>query len=198
MKKYIILTGMLMTGICGIYAQQEKKQSIKFNSINSIGLLSGEIQNKFTLQTINGLQYKSWFAGLGASLDNYGYRSIPAFIDIRKTFGHKEWLPFVYVDGGINFSLYSSDLPRKLNNKDAYKLKNTFYGEAGFGVNRKLNRKIQFNFSIGYSYKHLGYLQYDVGGYGIILNNQMSPPTITQYDFYYRRIAIKTGLQFQF
>lgn len=187
-----------MTGICGIFAQQGKKHSLKFSSINSIGLLSGEIQNKFTLQTINGLQYKSWFAGLGASLDNYGYRSIPAFIDIRKTFGHKEWLPFVYIEGGLNFPLYSSDLPRKWGSVDAYKLHNTFLGEAGAGIRRKLNKRLQFEFAIGYSYKPFSYIQYN--NYYIVnpVSSYIPYPINTQYNFYYRRIAIRSGLQFQF
>jgi hypothetical protein len=194
MKKYIFLTLIVLTLVCTIQAQKNK-HSLKFNSINSIGLLSGEIQNKFTFQTINGLQYQGWFAGLGAGLDNYGYRNIPAFMDIRKTFGYNQWQPFVYIDGGINFPLHSSDLQKEW--AGIYKVQNTFYGEAGSGVNKNLNKRLQFNFSIGYSYKHLSYLQYNMSYYGIIYNYQPSP-TSTQYDFYYRRIAIKTGLQLQF
>lgn len=196
MKKYFLLTWILIISICSIHAQQVKKHELKFSSINNIGLLSGEIQNKFTIQSINGLKYKSWFAGLGVSLDNYGYRSIPAFIDLRKTFGHYQWSPFVYIDGGINFPLYSSDLPRKWSNQDAYKLKNTFYRETGLGVSAKLDKKLKFNFSVGYSYKHFAYTQYNY--YYILMNLPYSKPNSSQYDFYYRRIAIRSGLQFEF
>ena len=196
MKKYIFFTIILLAVVCKIQAQKNK-HALKFNSINNIGLLSGEMQNKFTFQTINGLQYKSWFAGVGAALDNYGYRSIPAFIDLRRTLELNEWQPFVYIDGGINFPLYTSDLPRKWGSTDAYKLQNTFYGEAGAGVKRKLSKRLQFDFSIGYSYKHFIYMQYY---YPITINlsSYLPSPIITQYDFYYDRIAIKTGLQFQF
>lgn len=192
MKKYIFCIWILLILVCTIHAQP-KKSVFKFSSINSIGLLSGEIQNKFTLQTINGLQYKSWFAGVGASLDNYGCRSIPAFIDLRRTFGHSKWQPFVYIDGGINFPLHSTDL--ESNWGSTYKIHNTFYGEAGSGVSRKLNKRLQINFSIGYSYKHLSYLQYNNDYYNMYFPTST---TSTQYNFYYRRIAIKTGLQFQF
>ncbi len=196
MKKYIFCIWILLTLICSVQAQL-KKPVFKFNSINSIGLLSGEMQNKFTFQTINGLQYKSWFAGVGAAFDNYGYHSVPVFMDLRKTFGLGHWQPFVYIDGGINFPLYSNDLPRKWGNLDAYKFHNTFYGEAGAGVKRKLSKRLQFDFSLGYSYKHFSYMQHY---YPITINlsSYLPTPIITQYDFYYNRIAIKTGLQLQF
>ena len=192
MKKYIFCIWILLTLICSVQAQH-KKPTFKFNSINSIGLLSGEMQNKFTFQTINGLQYKSLFAGVGAAFDNYGYHSIPVFMDLRKTFGHSHWQPFVYVDGGINLPLLSNDLENNWAN--TYKIQNTFYGEAGFGVNRKLNRILQFNFSMGYSYKHFSYIQYTTDYYNMYFQPSSNS---TQYDFYYRRISIKTGLQFQF
>ncbi len=198
MKKYIFAFICLLL-FAGIIHAQQKKSLFKFGSINSIGLLNGQSQTIFTMQTINGIKYKTWFTGLGASLDAYGYRSIPAFVDIRKTFGNKTLQPFVYADAGINFPLYSNALPRKLYGSDAYKLYNSFYGETGIGISRKINNKLKFVISAGYSYKHFSYLQYNRYYYsGPVLLVQYPPymNNNTQYDFYYRRLSVKMGLQF--
>ncbi|MDE3144642.1 MAG: hypothetical protein KGL19_10840 [Bacteroidota bacterium] len=191
MKKYIFIITVLFILANNIDAQQ-KRSPVKFSSINSVGFLNGQSQTSFTLQSINGIKYKTWFAGLGASLDNYGYRSIPAFVDLRKTFGNKVWQPFIYADAGINFPLYSSALPRKQWGNDANKFYNTFYGETGIGLSKPINTKTKFILSFGYSYKHFSYL-----------NNPWAWNTgwpsssyLSQYDFYYRRLSIKMGLQF--
>ena len=65
-------------------AQQSKK--IKFHSINNIGLLKGQVDDVLQLQTINGIKYKSFFGGVGIGLDNYYFKTIPLFVDLRKCF----------------------------------------------------------------------------------------------------------------
>ncbi|OIR05426.1 hypothetical protein GALL_124770 [mine drainage metagenome] len=194
MKKYIFIITALFILVNNSHAQQ-KKSAIKFSSINSVGFLNGQSQTSFTMQTINGIKYKTWFAGLGASLDNYGYRSIPAFVDVRKTLGNKTWQPLMYADAGINFPIYSSVLPRKQWGNDANKFYNTLYYETGIGLSKSINTKTKFILSVGYSFKHFSYLQY--------YNLFMSPIIwgsgynySSQYDFYYRRLSIKMGLQF--
>jgi len=112
MKKDIfITTGLLILG--GMVSAQEKKTFFKFSSINSIGFFKGQLPTTFTMQSINGIKYKTWFAGAGVGLDTYGYQSIPVFADIRKTFGNKPWQLFVYGDAGMNYPIYSPAFPRK-------------------------------------------------------------------------------------
>ncbi len=196
MKKYIFAT-LLLFILSGIIHAQQKKSAARFSSINSIGLLSGQSQTTFTMQSINGIKYKSWFAGLGAGLDTYGYRSIPAFADIRKSFGKQSWQAFVYADGGINFPLYSSELPRKLYGNNAYKLYNTFYGEAGIGFNKPITKKTTFILSAGFSYKHFSYLDYNYyNSPFIFIVGGTQAPQSSEYNFYYRRIAVKMGIAF--
>lgn len=198
MKKYIFITTSLFI-FAGIVNAQEKKSLLKFSSINSVGFLNGQSQTTFTMQSINGVKLKTWFVGLGASLDTYGYRSIPAFVDVRKSFGNKAWQPFLYADAGINFSLYSNALPRKQNSNDAYKFYNTFYGETGVGLSKSINNKTKFTLSAGFSYKHFSYLQYNYYYYPMTLQGaSMQTPSVNaaQFDFYYRRISIKMGLEF--
>ena len=47
---------------------------------------------------------------------------------------------FLYADAGVNIPWRTSSFPEKYswNNLDAYKLKNTFYGELGLGLKQLL------------------------------------------------------------
>lgn len=187
MLKYIfITTGLLI--FTGIVNAQKKKSFVTFSSMNSIGFLTGQSQSIFTIQSINGIKYKTWFAGLGASMDRYGYQSIPVFADIRKTFGHNAWQPFVYADAGCNYPIYSDLLPRKEGGNDAYRFYHTFYGETGVGLEKAINTKTAFMFSAGFSYKHFRYLQYDFP------NPIYQTSPATQFDFFYRRLSVKMGI----
>lgn len=193
MKTTLLFIAALLF-LTGTLTAQNKQGSLKFSSINNVGLITGESQTIFTMQSINGIKFKSWLAGLGAAYDTYGYRSIPAFIDIRKKFGNKSWQPFIYGDAGINFPLYSADLPRKQNGNDAYKFYNSFYGEAGLGISRSISHGTTFNLSAGFSYKHFSYLQYTYYNYLNVF--PLTSAANSQFDFYYRRLSIKMGISF--
>jgi hypothetical protein len=90
-------------------AQQKKqtggsgKCSCGFQSLLQGGQLAGEFGPSWNLQTINGIYYKTWFAGIGVGLDYYTMRTIPLFIDVRKDLLSKNRTPFLYADGGIHF-----------------------------------------------------------------------------------------------
>lgn len=55
----------------------------KFASQQLVGLLEGEGGSAFQIQTINGVQLKKWFMGLGTGIDWYEYRSIPVFLSLN-------------------------------------------------------------------------------------------------------------------
>src|SRR5690349_5998233 len=57
---------------------------LRYHAQNYIGLLEGEDKAAFQLQTIHGVQVKSWYAGAGVGLDYYMYRSIPVFFSVNK------------------------------------------------------------------------------------------------------------------
>src|SRR5438045_270274 len=108
-KKVIWLVCM---AVCCITAKPQhnspkpvkKSCSCALGSINQLGMLRGETSSYFQFQTINGIHYKTWFAGLGAGMDFYRIKSIPVFIDLRKDILGRLYTPFVYADGGLNFS----------------------------------------------------------------------------------------------
>jgi hypothetical protein len=150
MKKLIILSVILLVAIIARPQKNEKKScSCSFQSMLNIGLLEGQENSDFLIQTINGIQYKGWFAGIGAGIDYYRFRSIPLFLDIRKNILNKNLSPFVYADAGIHF-------PWAKDNESFYggsKMSNGLYYDAGIGMNFSIRKNQGFTFSAGYSYK---------------------------------------------
>jgi hypothetical protein len=101
------------------------------------------------LQTINGVQYKGWFAGIGIGLDYYRIRSIPVFIDLRKYFGPQHKSFFVYLDGGVHYPWI--DNTQKDFEGGVYS--NGFYSDIGLGYRIMLHGNTSALLSLGYSYK---------------------------------------------
>jgi hypothetical protein len=186
MRKFLTITLVSLLVATCIHAQK-----IKFTSINAIGILSGESKSKLSIETINGIKYKSWSTGIGIAYDSYGHASIPLFLDVRKTFGKKNVQPLLYVDAGINIELYNDDIPSKTSwgNSQGYA---PFYGEAGGGVSFKLKKQKALNLTAGYSYKHLKYA-IAVPSFSSLYP---SAPATMMLDYEYRRISIKLALQF--
>ena len=144
---------VILIMIVGIVSAQQINSVIpwQYHSINNVGLLEGETGSAFQLQTINGVNNKSWFAGVGLGLDFYRLRTIPLFADFRKEFGKNNNKIFIYSDFGINFSWVTDQ--QKMNYFQNDKFHNGFYGDWGIGYKVMVNRKNNFLLSLGYSYK---------------------------------------------
>ena len=142
MKKISLILLMILSINC---YSQTKKSKLEFTSINSVGTVWGSSQNVIVFQTINGFSYKGGSLGLGVSFDNYGSQSTPFFLDIRKSISKNDKV-FIYADAGLNIPWRTTNFPAKYswNNEDAYKLKNTFYGEAGIGLKKQIADKTFF------------------------------------------------------
>ncbi len=171
-----------------------QKNKVYFSSSANIGLLVGEAQKTASFQIINGIKIDKWRLGIGTGLDNYGTKSIPAFIDVRYTYGAKKWQHFVYANGGIDFPLYNNffrgSTPNNNFFKSTYKLYNSLCGEAGVGLSKPITKKLSLNLTAAFSYKHLQYLE--TKNYNDVLGNKVT----NMYNFYYRRLALRVGLQF--
>ena len=152
-RQFTSLFFLFGIGIACCRAQQiNTPKHFQFHSINSVSLLEGQVGASFQLQTINGAQYKSWFAGAGIGLDYYRIRTIPFFIDLRKEFGKSRSKFFVFADGGIDFS-WATDkekIPYTANDK----FSNGFYRSAGGGYKIAVNRNNSLLMDIGYSLKN--------------------------------------------
>jgi len=127
----------------------------QFHSIIQVGYLTGDAGSAFQIQTINGMQYKSWFGGIGVGIDDYRFRSIPLFFDFRKEFGFSKDFFFIYAGVGMNF-MWITDKQKKDYNVNYYgatDFSNGLYYDAGIGYKAKLNNRIAIFVSPGFNHK---------------------------------------------
>lgn len=155
-KKYFFLIVFIAWWV--ITSAQDKPGKFHFHSINSVALVNGSNAVSAALQTVNGFQHKSFFAGIGAGLDYYLYRTVPVFADLRYEWGKNRNKFFVYADGGINFSwaqdyFYVQPVIREGNRTNRFD--NGLYADAGFGYAVMLKNKMAIILSAGYSHKGL-------------------------------------------
>jgi hypothetical protein len=169
------------------------QKKIFFSSENYIGLIEGEHGSAFQLETINGIKYKTWFAGAGTGIDWYYRRSIPVFISINQDFFKQRSRNFfVTASGGVNFPWEKNDY----NNDWGYTVKKGqpgIFWESGFGYKigmGKTNDALLLQLS--YSYKYMEEK---------IKNNYtgfIPPPEYPDDHFHYhlKRLSLKAGWNF--
>jgi hypothetical protein len=125
----------------------------RFRSLNVAGAAIGVSQPKLLFQSVNGVKYQEWFAGIGIGLDEYEIKSLPLFLDIRMDFGEKK-KGFIYGDIGYNFFLED-----KLENFIYPGMKTTWkggiYSDVGVGLRTVFIKKVNMIFSLGHSYKNM-------------------------------------------
>ena len=167
---------------------QAQNHKIKFSSINTAGWLKGETRSVAQFQTVNGVRYSTFFAGIGVAADPYYFKTVPLFVDLRKNLFNKNRTPFVYLDAGTNLPLDKSKnygwMMLWMSEYDA-----GMYYDVGLGYIFKLVKQIKVLLSAGYSEKQITETQYYLSDPG-----PNSKPTILDYRF--RRISLKAGIQF--
>lgn len=182
--RIIISLGILLFAGHFVFAQDK----LKFHSLNYAGILEGEDGTAFQLQTINGVKYKTWFAGLGTGIDYYYYRSIPLFISVNKFLSAKKSSFFFSGDVGINFPWAKRGSSQEQGTASAALF---WSGGAGYALNIKSSdHKILF--SVGYSYKHIK----DEKTYTIC---PFIPPCYEEkqrLDYHLKRISVRVGWMF--
>jgi hypothetical protein len=193
MRKKMILLSLVICAAQFVAQGQLKQETRKFRfgSQNYAGLLEGENGTSFQLQTINGIRYKTWFAGIGTGLDYYYVRSIPLFISVNK-FLESPKVP-VYINGDIGLSFpWEKDYQHYFDQSPGGSSSSLFWG-AGLGYKFAVKNKDQgvlINF--GYSYKHI--VQESEYAYPCF-----TPPCPTEkerFDYHLKRLSIKVGWMF--
>jgi len=166
------------------------QQKLKFSSMNYAGITEGESGTAFQVQTINGLQYKTWFAGVGTGLDYYFQRSVPLFFSASKFLSSPKVPLYLTGDIGINFPWVRDDL---FYIRDPGTYSPSLYWAGGLGYKfgfRRSTNGVLLNF--GYSFKHLvNETEYT--------NPCLIPPcpvSKERYDFRLRRLSVKVGWMF--
>ena len=196
MQKRLVLLWIICTASISITCAQVEKQvqppkgcSCSFSSINQVGILYGTKGGYYELQTINGIKYKTWFAGVGVGVDPYFRTGYPVFFDLRKYLLRRSATPFLYADVGVHIVKDKNDL---VNTWYENVYRNGAYAAAGIGYKFSIFSKFQGVISAGYSYKYLERKNMYIG------NNCTSGRCYDNYDTYkdyLHRGTIKIGFQ---
>jgi hypothetical protein len=193
LMKYFILLAIffLLINIESI-AQKPvlKHHSISYRSILQAGILKGQSANAgLQIQTVNGLHFSSWFAGIGLGIDYYGgKRSLPLFAAIEKEMRKNRSTPFLYGNAGYNFSWLKNK--EKINSfGNQYSAKGGLLYEFGLGYKFLLRNKMYAGMTAGYSYKRQ--VEKYVGPQICNFCFPLPIPPVEEYAYTFRRVSIK-------
>lgn len=187
MKKNIIF--VLIIFLLIKFSATAQKKEIKFNSVNTFEMISGESPLNTGFQTINGVRFLNWFSGVGIGVDEYRYKTLPLFVDVRKFFGH-ERKAFFYGNVGSNFPLKNK--PDKEVYYTSYHFTGGVYTDIGIGYQFYLSKSSSLVFSLGNSFKKLKIrtnVSYECG-------SGPCPENYTSYSYRLNRMILKAGLIF--
>lgn len=190
MIKVLVATFLLFNTIAYSQKSEPAEKKIKFTSVNQLGLLTGSSGSEATFQSINGVRKGKWFAGVGAAIDHYYFRSVPLFLDVQRGMLSKKNTPFVYVDAGINFPWLTTS---QKNMKGPTTYDEGGYYEGGIGWKLKGKNDRAFIFSAGYSFKQVK--EVVTAGWWWGGPRPMEEPPTERYDNRLNRVVIKIGCQ---
>lgn len=113
------------------------------------GLLIGEENTSFTVQTINGYQFSKYLGtGLGLGINKYGnYITLPIYATVKGYLYDKKVSPFYYGDIGYGFAWQSN------KNENMFELDNVqggLYWQLGLGYQVNFHNSAM-TFTLGYS-----------------------------------------------
>lgn len=197
-RKYTLFWLICCMGLTGLaqdtaaVSKPKKNCSCGFSSINQAGILTGEKSNSLAIQSINGMRYRTWFAGAGIGLDAYDRTSIPVFLDIRKDLWNKAMTPFFYVDGGYHFI---TDLKFEKGN-DLTKYTGSLFYDLGVGYKFKVKGAQSWLLSAGYSVKSMTQTEYYDPLVDPYCPNGGCNNFINRYKYRFNRLSFKVGFQF--
>ena len=186
-----VIAGMAQTNTAGSTAK--KGCSCGFSSINQAGLATGEKGSYFLAQTINGFRYKTWFVGAGLGLDTYKSLTVPLFLDLRRNIFNKSVTPFVYADGGMQFSAEKTSDKNAFSNTD---YSTGLYYDLGIGYQVGLKNRHALLMSAGFSVKNT--TERVTVNYGDIVCVTYPCPSgyVNTYKYRLNRLSLKLGYRF--
>lgn len=184
--KSLILFSSILIFFLTANAQTNK---VRFKSIEAAGIAGGVSNAKLILQTINGVSFQSWFAGVGFGTDNYEYKSFPLFLDARYAFGENKSF-FIYGDAGYNFP-GKNNPGKEISYYTDYSFKGGFYSDVGIAFREKISKNTSFFISLGHSFKNLKVNT--TSRYECITGP--CPADYQKYKLKYGRIILKAGVE---
>ena len=133
-----------------------KTSVVTFQSSARVGISAGQKGSTPALNfsVVNGVQFKQWFAGVGAGVDYYGLkRSVPLFLSVQRMFSEKTNTFFLFTGAGYNLPWLKAS--EKMQNVDNYKQAGGLFYEAGVGYKFKFISHSKMGLSAGYSFRQL-------------------------------------------
>ncbi|MGL6268837.1 MAG: hypothetical protein ACRC2O_12980, partial [Chitinophagaceae bacterium] len=170
---------------------QPKQKNTRFQSYNAIALITGEKGAGFGIQSVNGVQWKSFFIGAGVGFDFYGISTTPVFLDIRKTFGQGKNKFFAYGDAGYNIAWPGSSSANF--NSSFQEMDGGFYSDLGIGYLVGFGKRDALILSAGYTFKSLSD---NLVAYPLCIPGVVCEPVTERYEYRFNRITIKAGWRF--
>jgi len=187
--KIILLTAIFCLFLNYAFSQISKssKERVHFRSSFLAGVLEGEKGGYFQMQLINGIKYKTMFAGIGIGLDHYYIRSVPIVLQIEKDFSAGPSRPYLYGNAGLN-------IPWATNNQEQTGMKSNWISEFGLGYKFPISSKNLLFFNAGYEIKHLRQI---VPGWPVTSDPQFYYLNYDQhYSYTFRMLSVKAGISF--
>jgi len=172
-------------------SQQNKKttKKVSLQTIGSLGIVGGQSGVKPVFQIVSGIRQSKYFGGIGLGYDNYLYKSLPLFADMRIDFSKKQ-IVFAYGDLGYNIPVGNK------SGDDFFKTTNLYYGgiylDAGLGFRHRLNNKNSFLFSLGYTRKDINNKE----GYTYPCFNPPCPESISYSKYSMGRVVTRLSWEF--
>ena len=197
MLKYISST-VLICGMALLAIAQPAvitKSPLAFRSIVAAGILEGQFDKTTAqFQLVNGVQKNTWFTGVGVGVDYYGgKRSVPLFVSLENDWRKNKKSPFVYVNGGYNFSWLRENEKRFFQGTGYSQTGGLFY-ELGLGYKFILKNKMYLGFAAGYSEKRqsekLSSPQFCTFCFPLPV------PSVEEFNYTFKRISIKMNCWF--
>lgn len=161
----------------------------QFKSYNTIQVLNGSTTTSMGVFSVNGIQSKRIFIGLGLGYDYYYLRSIPLFLEARYNLAGKVRKVQVFANGGANFAVKQSN--KLFENKTGpYKIGR--YWSTGFDYYVPIK---SFAFTLGLAYSTKQIIQMvDSYSWNPTLGRIDNIPIKEDYGL--NRIAIRMGWMF--
>ena len=192
MGKYFVAIIFLIAFESEIIGQSGNKSKREFSSQISAGIIEGEQRTSFHVEMLNGIWYKTWFAGVGTGLDYYYFRSIPVYLSAAKYLSPRNHSFYVQGDAGVNFAW--EDQPSFNWNEVNSEFKPGVYWNTSFGFATGLDRKNSFLFGLGYSHKSLR----EIKEMTVPCFNPPCQNTFETYRYNLNRLTLRLGWQFNY
>ena len=191
-KTYLLVVVLVMVNATS-WAQKTNK--IRYMNRSSMGILVGASDRSMSLQTINGISYKTYSAGIGVGIDYYHTKTIPVFVDLRKNIFNRQKTPFVYLDLGYSLPSDSKVTNNNWWKTDISEFGKGYYYDAGIGYQFHVKGRVSIQFSLGYNHKEMSEdLSYEYDVRNSIWYNERN--TREHFDYTFRRLHLKFGLGF--